>query len=884
MRYKPTVKGKLKKSAIKQPTALDLAQNVGSVASLVHELNFVKQDVIQTVDQELERVDEKLQTVDEKVEYIENAVKEMKALEKGDPGQDADEQKIADWVLKQIRQPKDGKDADEESIVSKTLSRLPKPPSEGEIVAKVLKQLPENKASLKIIKEELKLDKEALLDEFINSPKLKLKIGNIDGLKVSLDTLDRRYIHGGGDTVVAGSNITITTNGNGAKVISSAAGSGLTVGTTTITSGTTTRILYDNAGTLGEYTISGSGTQVAMATAPTFATSITGSYLTASEILITDASKNIVSAPVATYPSLTELSYVKGVTSAIQTQLGTKAPTANPTFTGVASFANGTSGAPSIAFASEATLGFYRSSATVMGLNGGLTLGSLTTSNTTTLTGVIEVNGGTGYAKLYNAGALAWSSTGAPSGSGDLFLKRSATKVLSITGDGTGATTNAGWLLGYSGTSGYATLVSSSYGTVGTSAGFIQGSAGDIFMRAPSGQTVSLGTGANEIQIVNSVINHQVRTTIAAGTAVTDVNALNITQTWNEGATAFTAIKLNVTDTTSAATSTLMDLQVGGASQLTIYKTGRVVSNNSISGYAGVYVSNPGASFGDASRSLFASPTDGVMTISNNAGTDFARLQLGGTTSSFPAIKRSSAAIAFRLADDSADAAITAAGATLSGTLALAANSITMTGSIAATGARVTKGWFTDIESTNMPTVGGTSIASTFAPIASPTFTGTVTLPTVSLTGAMTLAENASINLDSVLSADGKYTGETMPGTAGATLAFGDLVYLAAADSRWELTDADSATTGGPVLVGMCVLAAASDGDPTTILMRGTIRADAAFPALTISAPVYLGETAGDIQTAIPTGADNVIRVVGFALTADSIYFNPSPEWQITVA
>jgi hypothetical protein len=46
--------------------------------------------------------------------------------------------------------------------------------------------------------------------------------------------------------------------------------------------------------------------------------------LTASEILITDASKNVVSAAVATYPSLTELTYVKWVTSAIQTQLGTK--------------------------------------------------------------------------------------------------------------------------------------------------------------------------------------------------------------------------------------------------------------------------------------------------------------------------------------------------------------------------------------------------------------------------------------------------------------------------------------------------------------------------------------------------------------------------------
>lgn len=62
-------------------------------------------------------------------------------------------------------------------------------------------------------------------------------------------------------------------------------------------------------------------------TSPTFATSITGSYLTASEILITDGSKNIVSAPVATYPSLTELTYVKGVTSALQTQLNGKEPT-----------------------------------------------------------------------------------------------------------------------------------------------------------------------------------------------------------------------------------------------------------------------------------------------------------------------------------------------------------------------------------------------------------------------------------------------------------------------------------------------------------------------------------------------------------------------------
>jgi len=44
---------------------------------------------------------------------------------------------------------------------------------------------------------------------------------------------------------------------------------------------------------------------------------------------------------------------------------------------------------------------------------------------------------------------------------------------------------------------------------------------------------------------------------------------------------------------------------------------------------------------------------DGVITLTNAAATDFSRLQFGGTTSSFPAIKRSGAALQIRLADDS---------------------------------------------------------------------------------------------------------------------------------------------------------------------------------------------------------------------------------------
>lgn len=150
------------------------------------------------------------------------------------------------------------------------------------------------------------------------------------------------------------------------------------------------------------------------------------------------------------------------------------------------------------------------------------------------------------------------------------------------------------------------------------------------------------------------------------------------------------------------------------------------------------------------------------------------------------------------------------------------------------------------------------------------------------LTGNIILGENTSIDFDPAGSADGKYTGMCITGTAGAALAFGDLVYLDPTDSRWELVDANAAAgADGDArgMIGICVLAAGADGNATKILLKGTIRADAAFPALTIGAPAYASETAGDIVVSQPVTTDAVIRVVGFALTADELYFNPSSDY-----
>jgi hypothetical protein len=60
------------------------------------------------------------------------------------------------------------------------------------------------------------------------------------------------------------------------------------------------------------------------------------------------------------------------------------------------------------------------------------------------------------------------------------------------------------------------------------------------------------------------------------------------------------------------------------------------------------------------SRSRFASPANSVMTLYNATNSDFDRLQFGGTSASFPALKRSTTNLVVRLADDSANTGLEA--------------------------------------------------------------------------------------------------------------------------------------------------------------------------------------------------------------------------------
>jgi hypothetical protein len=115
-------------------------------------------------------------------------------------------------------------------------------------------------------------------------------------------------------------------------------------------------------------------------------------------------------------------------------------------------------------------------------------------------------------------------------------------------------------------------------------------------------------------------------------------------------------------------------------------------------------------------------------------------------------------------------------------------------------------------------------------------------------------------------------------GILGEAVAFGELIYLSAADSKWYKADATTAATSGDVKVGVCVVGGVLDA-VTTILYIGSIRADALFPTFTISGPVMISETPGEMTQTAPVTSNSVTRRIGFASTANEVLINISNDY-----
>jgi hypothetical protein len=120
------------------------------------------------------------------------------------------------------------------------------------------------------------------------------------------------------------------------------------------------------------------------------------------------------------------------------------------------------------------------------------------------------------------------------------------------------------------------------------------------------------------------------------------------------------------------------------------------------------------------------------------------------------------------------------------------------------------------------------------------------------------------------LTSSGDYYGEVMTFGSGAST-LGNCYYWGS--TGWVATDADAAASS----VGLLALATSSAGFDRGMLIRGFFK-DTTW-SWTQGNVLYLSTTAGKLTQTQPAGTGDIVRVVGYALSSDEIFFDPSQDW-----
>lgn len=101
-----------------------------------------------------------------------------------------------------------------------------------------------------------------------------------------------------------------------------------------------------------------------------------------------------------------------------------------------------------------------------------------------------------------------------------------------------------------------------------------------------------------------------------------------------------------------------------------------------------------------------------------------------------------------------------------------------------------------------------------------------------------------------------------VPGTAGATITAGQLVYLDATDNKFKLADADAAASA--VLAGIALNGGANN-QPIDVQFGGRINPGATVVVGTI---YVASSTAGGIAPVSDLGASDYVSIIGVGVTA----------------
>ena len=138
----------------------------------------------------------------------------------------------------------------------------------------------------------------------------------------------------------------------------------------------------------------------------------------------------------------------------------------------------------------------------------------------------------------------------------------------------------------------------------------------------------------------------------------------------------------------------------------------------------------------------------------------------------------------------------------------------------------------------------------------------------------LTLGDSGNQVWDVSPAANGGFSGDQESVTAGATVALRDVLYEGA-DGEWYLADADASATMPAMRMAV---GSGVDGGAVNTITRGVVRNDSW--TWTIGMPIYVsttGTTTNTLTQTAPSGEFDVIQIVGYALSATVMYFDPSP-------
>lgn len=387
-------------------------------------------------------------------------------------------------------------------------------------------------------------------------------------------------------------------NQSGTLALTTGSAADITVGTTTVTGGTTTRVLYDNSGVLGEYTITGSG-NVVLSASPTLSGTIAGTFTVGS-----GATWNGVKIGLAFGGTNADLSATGG-TSQVLKQVTTGAAVtvgqlAQSDISGILGVANGGTGATLAATGGTSQVLKQASTGAV------ITVGTLACSDLSNgATGCSTATGTSGATIPLLNGANTWSGVQSFN-SGDFVLKGASSGTITLNAP-TAAGSNT--LTLPAGTTDFS-------GTGGTSQVVKQTSAGGALTVAQLATTDLTGLGAN------------VATWLATPTSANLAAA--VTDETGSGAAVFATSPTLVTPVLGAATATsinkMMITAPASGSTLAVAdgKTATVSNTLTFTGTDGATIP-----FGVRTRQVFTSGS-GTYTTPTNVKYIVVRMVGGG--------------------------------------------------------------------------------------------------------------------------------------------------------------------------------------------------------------------------------------------------------------